>query len=59
MGKASIVAAAYSQQVTDFRTTRVRSGTTSTRDLDGPLKSRCPEGTMDSATSGSTAQGAA
>ena len=50
MGKASNVAAADSQQVTDFRTTRVRSGKISTRDLAGPLRGRCLQGTMGSAT---------
>ena len=50
MGKASNVAAAKPQQVTDFRTTLAHSGTVLTRDLAGPLKDRCPEGTTDSAT---------
>ena len=59
MGKTSNVVAADSQQVIDFHTTRVHSGIVSTRDLAGPLKGRFPEGTTDSATSGSTAQGAA
>ena len=58
-GQDSNVGAADSQQVSDFRTTRVHSGTVSTRDLAGPLKGRCPEETTDSATLGSTAQGAA